>query len=264
MIEDKEFDVSEMAIVTYLQGMEYGQSFTAIPAFPLRSFPHGAIVYNVNSGVESPKDLVGKKIGVRAYAGTAGVWVRGLLQSEYGVDPASVEWVVNDIEHIGEFKLPSNVQQIQGANLGEMVASGEIAAAIGLQNVDSPNVKPLIANARQAQADWFKKTGVFPINNTVVIQNELLSSEPWVAESLLDAFKEAKAVYLKGLKEAGEKSRDQEADLRFMEIVGEDPLPIGVGPNRDALNQIVQYCRNQKLIQGQPSAEDLFTPTTRM
>jgi 4,5-dihydroxyphthalate decarboxylase len=172
--------------------------------------------------------------------------------------------VVNDIEHIGEFKLPSNVQQLQGANLGEMVASGEIAAAIGLQNVDSPNVKPLIANARQAQADWFKKTGVFPINNTVVVQNELLASDPWVAESLLDAFKEAKAAYLKRLKEPGERSRDEEADLRFMEIVGDDPLPIGVGPNRAALDQIVQYCRNQKLIQGAPSAEDLFTPSTRM
>src|SRR5579871_166189 len=207
MIKDREFDVSEMAIVTYLQGKEFGKPFTAIPIFPLRAFPHGTITYNVNSGVRSPQDLEGKRVGVRAYAGTAGVWARGLLQSEYGVDPAKITWVINDLEHINEYRNPPNVELLKGANLGELLTKGEVAAGIGVMGVDSPDVKPLIPNARQAQADWFKKTSVFPINNTVVIKDELLASDPWIAESLFAAFKEAKALYVKQLKEQGAQAR---------------------------------------------------------
>src|SRR5687767_4308814 len=176
MIKDLEFDVSEMAIVTYLQLKELGRSFTAIPVFPLRAFPHGTIAYNVNVGVGAPGDLKGKRVGVRAYAGTAGVWARGLLQSEFGVEPGSVTWVLNDNEHLTESPNPANTEFVKGANLGEMLTTGELAAAIGLQGVDSPEIKPLIGNARQAQAEWFKKTGVFPINNTIVIKDDVLAA----------------------------------------------------------------------------------------
>jgi 4,5-dihydroxyphthalate decarboxylase len=262
MIKDREFDVSEMAIATYLQGKEYGEPFTAIPIFPLRAFPQGTVVYNVNAGVGSPKDLEGKKIGVRAYAGTAGVWARGVLQSEYGVDPSKVTWVINDIEHIADYKFPPNVELIKGVNLAELVTSGEIAAAIGLPAVDSPDVKPLIPNARQAQAEWYRKTGVFPINNTIVIKNELLASDPGIAEALFTAFKEAKAEYLQRLK-AGAQSRDEEADVRFMEIVGDDPLPIGLEANRKALEMIVQFSYDQKVITKKPAVDELFVASTR-
>jgi len=263
MIKDREFDVSEMAIVTYLQGKEFGEPFTAIPVFPLRAFPQGTLLYNINAGVGSPKDLEGKRIGVRAYAGTAGVWARGLLQSEYGVDPTKVTWVINDLEHLADYKYPSNVELIKGANLADMLISGEIAAAIGLMGVDSPDVKPLIPNARQAQADWFRKTGVFPINNTVVVKDELLASDPDLAASLFTAFKEAKAAYLQRLASPGDKARDEEADRRFMEIVGDDPLPLGIEANRKALEMIVQYSHDQQIITSKPSVDDLFAPGTR-
>ena len=263
MIKDREFDVSEMAIVTYLQGKEFGEPFTAIPVFPLRAFPHGTVLYNVKSGVQSPKDLEGKKIGVRAYAGTAGVWARGLLQSEYGVDPSKVTWIINDLEHIGEYKNPPNVELVKGANLGEMLTNGEIAAGIGLMGIDSRDVKPLISNARQAQAEWFSKTGVFPINNTVVVKDELLASDPAIAEALFAAFKEAKASYLQRLKAQGAQGRDEEADVRFMEVVGDDPLPLGVDTNRKALDMIIQFCADQRIITRKPGVDDLFAPSTR-
>jgi len=263
MIQGREFDISEMAIVTYLQGKEYGLPFTAIPIFPLRAFPHGTIAYNVNSGVRSPKDLEGKKVGVRAYAGTAGVWARGLLQSEYGVDPTKVTWVVNDVEHIGEYTNPSNVVFQKGANLAEMLTSGEIAAGIGVMGVDSPNVKPLIPNARQAQADWFKRTGVFPINNTVVVTDELLAADPSIAESLFAAFTEATKLYVNGLGRDGEKARDEEADLRLMQIVGDNPLPTGVAANRPALDMIVQYSLDQRIMSKRFAADELFVAATR-
>ncbi|HZT08083.1 MAG TPA: ABC transporter substrate-binding protein [Chloroflexota bacterium] len=263
MIKDREFDASEMAIVTYLQGREFGEPFTAIPVFPLRAFPHGTILYNVNAGVQSPKDLEGKRIGVRAYAGTAGVWARGLLQSEYGVDPAKVTWIINDLEHIAAYQLPANVQLVKGANLAEMLTSGEIAAGIGVMGVDSPEVKPLIPNPRQAQVEWFRKTGVFPMNNTVVVKNELLTSDPGLAESLFGAFRDAKADYLRRLSEPGEKTRDEEADRRLMEIVGSDPLPVGIDANRKALEMIVQFCYDQQIIARKPDVDVLFAPATR-
>ncbi len=258
MIKDREFDVSEMAIVTYLQGREYGLPFTAIPVFPLRAFPHGTMLHNTKSGVSSPKDLEGKKVGVRAYAGTAGVWARGLLQLEYGVDPAKVTWVLNDVEHIDEYRNPENTVFQKGANLGEMLINGEIAAGIGLQGVDSPDVKPLIPNPRQAQADWFRRTGVFPINNTMVVKNELLAADPDIAESLYAAFREAKEAYRKRLRDQGATGRDEEADLRFMEIVGDNPLPMGIEPNRKALEMIIQFSYDQKIIRGKPTVDELF------
>ena len=264
MIADGEFDISEMAIVTYLQLLEFGLPFTAIPVFPFRAFPQGTMLMNVNAGVASPKDLEGKKMGVRAYAGTAGVWARGLLESEYGVDPFKVKWLVNDQEHIGEYHNPENVEFVQGANLGELLTSGEIAAGIGIMGLDSPDVKPLIGNARQAQEEWFKKTGIYPMNNTVVVKNEVLARDPEIAASLLQAFTEAKEAYVSRLKTSGptEGVRDEEADKRLMDLVG-DPLPVGVEANRKGLEQIIKYAKSQKIIQKNLTPEDLFTENTR-
>lgn len=262
MIQDLEFDVSEMAIVTYLHIKEFNLPFTAIPVFPLRAFPQGTILQNVNAGISTPKDLEGKKIGVRAYAGTAGVWARGLLQSEYGVDPAKVTWIVNDEEHIGEYHNPPNVVLEKGANLGEMLTKGEIAAGIGIMGIDSPDVKPLIPNAREAQADWFKKTGVFPMNNTVVIKNDVLASDPGIAVAMYEAFKQAKDSYLQRLKANGPNGRDEEADARLQEVVG-DPLPIGVDANRKALEQIVDYANKQQIIKSRFTPEELFHSSTQ-
>lgn len=262
MIQDGEFDVSEMAIVTYLHIQQFHLPFTAIPVFPFRAFPQGTILQNVNSGVNSPSDLKGKKIGVRAYAGTAGVWARGLLQSEYGVDPGSVTWIVNDEEHIGAYHNPPNVVFEKGANLAEMLIAGEIAAGIGIMGIDNPNVRPLIANPRQAQADWYQKTGVFPMNNTVVIKNDVLASDPAIAVAMLDAFKAAKDAYLQRLKENGPQDRGEEADVRLQEVVG-DPLPIGVNANRKGLEMIVDYANNQQIITSRFTPEELFAENTR-
>ena len=263
MIKDLEFDASEMAIVTYLQLRELGRPFTAIPVFPMRAFPHGTVLRNVKSGIESPGDVAGKRVGVRAYAGTAGVWARGLLQSEYGVDPAGVMWVLNDNEHLDEKPNPANASLTKGAKLAEMLVAGEIDAGIGLQGVDSPDVAPLIANARQAQAAWFQKTGVFPINNTVVVRDEVLAANPMVAVSLFDAYKESKRLYLAQLAEQGAQGRDQEADVRFMEIVGDDPLPVGIEANRKALETIVGYAVAQGVIAAPLDVDSLFAENTR-
>src|SRR5207245_9597480 len=119
-----DFDVSEMAITTYSTARAYGQPFTALPVFVMRQFHHAPIVYNVTSGVASPRDLEGKKVGVRAYTVTTGVWARGILATEYGVDLSKVTWVLADEEHVQEYHkdYPANVVYQAGANLGAMVA----------------------------------------------------------------------------------------------------------------------------------------------
>src|SRR5881394_4466928 len=139
MVRGLEFDISEMAITTYLCARAYGKAFTAIPVFPMRAFHHGAILHNVKAGIRSPKDLEGRRVGVnRGYTVTTGVWARSILQEEHGVDLGKVTWVLSGDEHVAEYSPPANVVPIaQGKQMGEMLASGELAAAIGVA-VDAP------------------------------------------------------------------------------------------------------------------------------
>src|SRR5476649_1195853 len=147
MVRGREFDISELALTTYICGRRFNKGFTALPIFIVRGFHHGAILYNVNSGITQPKDLEGKRVGVnRGYTVTTGVWARGILQSEHGVDLSKVTWVLSGDEHVAEYRPPANVVPIeQGKKMGEMLASGELAAAIGIE-VEHPDVKPLIPN----------------------------------------------------------------------------------------------------------------------
>ena len=139
MVRGLEFDVSEMAITTYICARAHGKRFTALPIFPMRAFHHGAIVCNTNAGIESPKDLEGKKVGVnRGYTVTTGLWARSILQDEYGVDLSRITWVLSGDEHVAEYQPPSNVVPVeQGKKLEDLVLSGEVPAAIGVQ-IDSP------------------------------------------------------------------------------------------------------------------------------
>src|SRR5262245_63849492 len=185
----------------------------------------------MNAGVKSPRDHEGKKVGVRAYTVTTGVWVRGILATEYGVDLDKITWVVVDEEHVQEYQKPPNVMERPGANLGEMVAKGELAAAIGAGQVSSPDVKPLVPNARDAEAAWYRKTGLYPINHTVVVKDSLLSADPTLAPRLFEAFKEAKAVFLRQLDTGGiggELSGEEQALAQRRSLVGDDPLPYGM------------------------------------
>jgi ABC-type nitrate/sulfonate/bicarbonate transport system substrate-binding protein len=261
MVRTLEFDVSEMAITTYLTAKAHNKPFTALPIFVMRQFHHAPIAYNVKSGVKSPKDLEGKKVGVRAYTVTTGVWARGILATEYGVDLDKVTWVVVDEEHVQEYQKPANVLEKPGANLGKMLAEGELAAAIGAGQVDSPDVKPLIASAREAEAAWYRKTGIYPINHTVVVKDSLLQADPTLAPRIFGAFKEAKAAFLKQLDSPG-LSGDAQALAQRRSIVGDDPLPNGVARNRKALEAIIQFARDQKILPRAVSPEEVFARDT--
>lgn len=262
MVRTLEFDVSEMAITTYLTAKAHGKPFTALPVFVMRQFHHSPIVYNVKSGVKSPRDLEGKKVGVRAYTVTTGVWARGILATEYGVDLDKVTWVVIDEEHVQEYQKPANVEERPGANLGDMLLKGELAAAIGAGAIDSPDVKPLIPSPREAEAAWYRKTGIYPVNHTVVVKDSLLRSDPTLAPRLFGAFKDAKALFLKQLASGATLTGDAQAIAQRRSVVGDDPLPYGVAENRKALEAIIRFARDQKILPRAVTPGEMFPPNT--
>jgi 4,5-dihydroxyphthalate decarboxylase len=259
-----EFDVCEMAITTYLTARAYGKPFTALPVFVMRQFHHSPIVYNTTAGVAAPKDLEGKKVGVRAYTVTTGVWVRGILATEYGVDLDKVTWVVNDEEHVEEYQraYPPNVVYQPGANFAEMVATGELAATIGAGKVESPNVKPLIANAPEAEAAWYRKTGIYPVNHTVVVKDSLLEVDATLAPRLFAAFKAAKSAFLGRLAAGADLSPEEQALAGRRHIVGDDPLPYGLARNRKAMEAVIRFAVAQKILPRPVAPEDLFADNT--
>jgi 4,5-dihydroxyphthalate decarboxylase len=262
MVRTLEFDVSEMAITTYLTAKAHGKAFTAIPIFLMRQFHHAPIVVNTKSGVRSPKDLEGKKVGVRAYTVTTGVWVRGILASEYGVDLDRITWVVVDEEHVQEYRKPANVEERPRANLAELVAKGELAAAIGAGKVDSTDVKPLFPDAAALEAAWYRKTGIYPINHTVVVKDALLQADPTLGPRVFRAFKDAKGALLKQLATGGELSGEAQTLAQRRAIVGDDPMPYGLAKNRRAMEAVIRFAVDQKILPRAVAPEDVFPSNT--
>ncbi len=265
MVRGLEFDVCEMAITTYICAKAHGKRFTAIPVFPARAFHHGAIVYNTKSGIKSPKDLEGKRVGVhRGYTVTTGVWARGILQHQYGVDLSKITWVLSGDEHVAEYRPPANVVPVEkGKKLEEMVASGEIPAAVNM-DIDHPDVKPLIPNAKEAGFEALRNTGHYPINHTVVVKDDLLDAYPDLAADLFSAFAEAKRLYVERLKNnrIAEPSATDKTYQRVMDITGKDPLPYGIAPNRKMIDAVMQYATEQKIITRPFTVEELFARGT--
>src|SRR5256714_5778500 len=192
MVRGLEFDICEMAITTYVCAKAHGKRMTAVPVFPVRAFHHGAILVNSKAGIRTPKDLEGRKVGVnRGYTVTTGVWARSILQQEHGVDLSKITWVLSGDEHVEEYRAPPNVVPIdKGKKMADMLAAGELAAAIGIE-ASSPDVKPLIPDPLEAGLAALRRNGHYPINHTVVVKDELLAEYPDLGADVFGAFAEA-------------------------------------------------------------------------
>jgi 4,5-dihydroxyphthalate decarboxylase len=265
MVRELAYDVSEMAITTYLCAKDHGTRFTALPIFLVRGFHHGAIVCNTKAGIREPKDLEGRSVGVnRGYTVTTGVWARGVLAEEHGVDLDRVTWVLSGDEHVSEYRPPANVVPVEvGKDIAALVATGELAAAIGVE-VDHPDVAPLIPNAAEAGYDALRSRGHYPINHLVVVKDELLEARPEVAAEIFTAFAEAKRLYVERLR-AGAIDAPTPIDRmhqRVLEITGTDPLPYGVAPNRAVLDELIGHAMSQHILTRRPALEQLFAPGT--
>ena len=264
MVRGNEFDICEMAITTYICAKEHGKPMTAVPVFLVRAFHHGAILVNTKAGIHKPTDLEGQRVGVnRGYTVTTGVWARGVLQQEYGVDLAKITWVLSGDEHVAEYKPPANVVPIEaGRKMDEMLVAGELAAAIGVET-KHPDVKPLIPNALEAGLDALRRHGHYPINHLVVIKDELIARYPALAADVFNTFAEAKRRYVARLK-AGQIETPTGVDKvhqRVMEIL-DDPLPYGIAPNRLVIEELIGHARTQGIITRPVGVEALFVPST--
>ena len=261
MVRQLEFDVCDIAPTTYIIARALGAPFIALPIFLMRRFHHGGLLVRSDAGVKHPKDLEGRKVGVRAYSVTTGVWTRAILIDEYGVNSSMITWVVDDEEHVTQLKLPENVIHApEGRSLADMMAAGELAAGLegnaGIGRSGSPsggwqvreaNYPELFSNAEQLEAAWYRKTGIYPIHGTVVVKDEILKQHPWVAQSLLDAFSKAKARWLAKLRSAEADSASDRKYRKLSEIVGGDPLPYGTEANLPTMESLTDTAFKQKL-----------------
>jgi 4,5-dihydroxyphthalate decarboxylase len=262
MVRGLEFDVAEMALSTYMCARAHGKPFTGIPVFLTRAFYHGGLVYNTRSGITSPKDLEGRKVGLRSYTLTPGVWTRGILQTEYGVDLEAVTWVLSGDEHVAEFVAPPNVVSSPNNDLGEMLLSGEIDAAIGAGPVDSPDVQPLFSEPDTADAAWHQKTGIYPISHMVVVKNARLEANPGLEQEVFEVFKTAKTHYIECLHSGDHPSQADRALLKMAEVVGDDPIPYGFESSRKTLETFVRFNVEQGVIPEKVDPEELFPAST--
>lgn len=262
MVRGLEFDVAEMALSTYLCARAHGKPFTALPIFLTRAFYHGAIVYHTRSGIKSPTDLTGRRVGVRGYTVTPGVWTRGLLQREYGLDLSSVTWILSGDEHVAEYVPPPNVISSPNSDLVAMLVSGEIDAAIGIGAVKTPDIQPLFPEAGAADAAWFKRTGVYPISHMLVVKNDQLAKNPWLAEELFTLFKSAKRPYIAALHAGAAASAADHALLAMSRLVGDDPIPYGFEAARQTLETFVGFNVDQGVIPQWVDPKEVFAPTT--
>ena len=259
MVRERAFDICEMPFTTYICAKEYAKKFTALPVFITRNFHHWAIFRSTTAGIETPKDLEGKTVGVaRGYTVTTGVWARAIIQDEYGVDLSSVTWTPSGDEHVEAYRAPENVVLLEDGDLEGRLSSGGLVAAVGAK-VDHPDVAAMIDDPFAAGVSALKTRGFYPINHVMVVRDALLEEMPEVATQVFDAFAASKRQYVDDLKAGriAEPSRVDKVHLAAMEFM-DDPLPYGIEPNRHTLEGLIGHAVTQKIIPQPVALEDLF------
>lgn len=276
----QEFDVTELSLSSLTMLTSRGESpYVAFPAYVSRLFRHSGIYIRTDRGIDRPEDLKGRVIGLPEYQITATVWIRGILEDEYGVDVRSVKWRQGGLEEAGRTErsrldLPPDIDLKPipaDRTLSDMLAAGEIDAMISARAPScflngAPNVARMFPDYRAAEQDYFRRTGIFPIMHVMGVRRSIYERHPWVAVNLLKAFMEAKAVAMYELSQIGHLfaslpwsvyERDQTVGL-----MGEDFWSYGFAENRHVLDSFLRYHHHQGLSKRLVSAEELFAPST--
>jgi 4,5-dihydroxyphthalate decarboxylase len=248
MVRELAYDCGELAIVTYLQARAYNKALVLLPFVVTGNFHHKSIAYNAEKGGLTPADLAGCRVGVRTYSQTTGVWVRGILQHEYGVDLDRVTWITSDDSHLAEYSDPPNCRRApKGKRLVDMLLDREIDAAIlGSNMPKDPRLKPLIADADAAALAWSKKYGVTPINHMYVVKQSLCQARPDVVREIYRMLLASRA--------AGPQPAPGSLNM----------APDGVAANRRSLELVIDYAFQQKVIPRKFAVDELFDDTTRV
>jgi 4,5-dihydroxyphthalate decarboxylase len=234
MVREGAFDVSELAIVTYLMAKSFNKPMVLLPDVVMARFQHGHAFYNARRGVLTPADLPGKRVGIRSFTTTTGAWLRGILANDYGVDLNAIEWVTFEDAHVAEF-VDTTRRAPAGKQIVQMLLDGELDAILG-EKVEHPDLKPLFADVRGEEVRWFAKHAVKPINHMVVVKQELSEQHPDVVREVHRLLSEAAIA----------------ADCRFL-----------AADMRRSLECITGYTAQQGLIARQFAVDELFDDVTR-
>jgi 4,5-dihydroxyphthalate decarboxylase len=280
MLRHKEFDAAEMSLSSYTVTLgRDAPSFIAIPVFPSRLFRHSCIFVSEKSGIREPRELAGRRIGVPEYQMTAPVWIRGILQDEYGVAPASVQYLTGGVEEPGRSEkialdLPAAIRIAPigpTQTLAQMLADGEIDALYTARTPSTFATRPgtvrrLFPDYVTAERDYFRRTRIFPIMHTVVIRRDVYRTNPWVAQSLQKAFVEAKRRARGDLEHTHALASMLPWQVAHVEEarreLGDDWWPYGFAANRAVLDTFLRYHHEQGLSKRRLAPEDLFAPET--
>jgi 4,5-dihydroxyphthalate decarboxylase len=268
----REFDVSELSLSTYTVLRGRGEPLVAIPVFPSFMFRHSAIWVRDGAGIREPRDLVGRRVGVPKYHMTAAVWVRGILEDEYGVAPSDLQWfeggegtAVKEVD----VTLPSAIrhQLVAGdRTLGDLLTTGELDAFIGARRPAGQGgmapVRRLFPDFRRVERTYYERTRIFPIMHTIVLKEELTRQHPWLARSLYEAFAEAKRLAYRRIADTAVLPYVLPWLVAEMEetraLMGDDPFPYGVARNRKTVETLAGYSFRQSLAPRRLTVEELF------
>jgi 4,5-dihydroxyphthalate decarboxylase len=267
-LRNREFDVAEVSGSGYVAARDQDLPFRAIPVFPHRRFRHGFIFINTGKGIAKPTDLIGRKVGSKGYLFTAGLWMRGILEHDYGVPHKSIEWLTELDEDI-EFKPPPDLritQVAQQQSLEDMLVEGEIDALLSPDLIKpllagDPRVGRLFADYKQEEIAFYRRTGIFPIMHVVGLKQEIVEKYPWVPVNLYKAFDEAKAIAMRRMENPRivPLAWYREAWEEQERILDKDPWEYGLG-ERNAANfeRLVSYSHEQGLIRRRIPLDELF------
>ncbi|MHB8565841.1 MAG: hypothetical protein ACYC7D_05810 [Nitrososphaerales archaeon] len=283
-----EFDCSEMSLASFSVVKTMGKKdWVGLPIFTAKHFFHTDALVNVNSGIKEPGDLEGKKVGVPEYQMSAAVWSRGVLHDEFGVRAEKIHWFMGrrrDLsrEKVTGMEAPSNIDltMLEGATLGEALIKGDLDAVLVYSTtpslVDSgnpvlttnPNVRRLFDDPKAEALRYYKKTGVFPINHTVVLKREIEATYPWAATNIFKAFNLAKSI-------AYERWRELESWEKFpstifvnetiqeqRKLFGDDPFSYGLRANLMTVKTLARYLHEQGFVTKEPDVDTLFSKAT--
>ncbi len=243
-----EFDVAELAIMTYLQAISWGKPLVALPVVLHGRFQHAQIAYNADRGTLTPADLAGKRIGLRTYPQTTPTWVRGILQNDFGVELERVQFVTFTDGHVPDYKDPPNARRAPaGKKLQQMLLDGEIdAAVLSGDDLKHPKLKSLIPDPAAAGRGWHAKYGALMVNHIVVVKSELSKSNPEAVREVYRMLKESR-----------------QASTEAAPADGIDKRPIGYSANKRNFEVAADYAWKQRIIARPLTLEEMFDATTR-
>jgi 4,5-dihydroxyphthalate decarboxylase len=266
---DLEFDVCELQMGVFLGWMARGAPFTAIPVFPHRKFCHGNVLIHAASGIQKPEDLAGRIVGMRAHFNPVSLWMRGILQEDYGVPARSLHIRTNQQEQVPGWQPPQwmHYERLpKGQRIEDVLPHGAIDACMLPEITPKhtrqiPGVRRLWPNFREVEKEYYLRTKIFPIRHVIVVKNAILESHPWVAQSLVDAFTKAKE---RGIKHVSDTRRsflawygaelEEERDL-----FGEDAWPYTIKDNRTVLETMARYAEIVGVTERKLEIKEMFT-----